>query len=130
MSTTRHPRLSVALEDGVVLLWQTKCLVVLEPAEILGLLHHDRDVWIRALRRGRSWRRAQALENRQCGNKACAHAAAGATPGNPEPPTPPRPAAGVMRHELAAPPVRLCGAPSPHEPREARGAPRAFGRDR
>jgi len=76
MSTTRHPRPSVALEDGVVLLWQTKCLVVLEPAEILGLLHHDRDVWIRALRRGRSWRRAQVLEHRQCGNKACAPAAA------------------------------------------------------
>jgi hypothetical protein len=58
-------RPAVALEGGVVLLWQTKCLVVLEPAEILALLRRDRETWARAIRRGRRWRRAEAIARRE-----------------------------------------------------------------
>jgi hypothetical protein len=57
-------RPTAAVEGGLVLLWQTKALVVLEPAEILGLLRHDPGVWARAIRRGKYHRRGEATARR------------------------------------------------------------------
>jgi hypothetical protein len=71
-------RPAVALEGGLVLVWQTKCLVVLEPAEILGLLRHDPQVWARAIRRGKAHRRGEAMA-RRTGDRAPAQATEDAT---------------------------------------------------
>ncbi len=63
----RPPRPAGALElsgDLVVVHWH-KAVLLVSGAEIAGLLHHDRGVWARAIRRGRSWRRAEALARRE-----------------------------------------------------------------
>jgi hypothetical protein len=106
------------LPDGRLAIRAVKVDYLLTPGEILMLLGSCRSLWISAIRRGKAWRRAEALERRQSQTQACALAAA-ATPSA---------AADVMRHELAAPPVGFCGAPSPtpHEPCEPRGEPRSF----
>lgn len=62
MTATTRP--AVALEGGCVVLWETKCLLVLEPAEILGLLRHDPEAWARAIKRGKYQRRAESTVRR------------------------------------------------------------------
>jgi len=62
---TVSPRSPVATLDGafIVIRWQ-RCTLVLEPREIVELVHFDRAVWARALRRGKHLRRAIAAERR------------------------------------------------------------------
>lgn len=43
----------------------SRCLVVLTEAELLSLLAHDRDLWARALERGKAVLRARAREARE-----------------------------------------------------------------
>lgn len=60
-------RPAVALEDGLVVVRTVKCTLVLTAEEIAGLVHFDRETWIRALKRGKAFRRGEAMARRTNG---------------------------------------------------------------
>jgi hypothetical protein len=62
------------LEDGRVAIHAVKAVYVLTAGEVVALLPCCKSLWIVAARRGKVWRRAEALERRQV--KAYALAAA------------------------------------------------------
>jgi hypothetical protein len=53
------------LEDGSVAIHAVKVDYILTPGEIVALLASCRSLWAVATRRGKSWRRAKALERRE-----------------------------------------------------------------
>ena len=57
-------RPAVALEGGLVVIRAPKCMLVLTAEEITGLVRFDREVWIRAIRRGKCHRRGEAMARR------------------------------------------------------------------
>ena len=66
-------RPAIALEGGLVVIQAPKCTLVLTAEEITGLVHFDREVWTRAVRRGRYHRRGEATA-RRIGDRAAVHA--------------------------------------------------------
>lgn len=56
--------LPVAVEGRFVVIHAPKCLLVLSAEEIANLVHLDTETWIRALRRGKAHRRAEATRRR------------------------------------------------------------------
>ncbi len=57
-------QLSTLLEGELVVIRAPRCVLVLTGEEIVHLMHLDREVWIRALRRGKAYRRGEATAGR------------------------------------------------------------------